>query len=237
MRPRAHIVMLAVAAPFAAAATGAAGATALTAATAATKPPTVQMMVVGKRRTLLAARSVTLKPTSITIGRHRCSVAAGTALAGLIDARLKPRVTNAAGCDPASMFVMKVGPDANHGFAGWEYKINHTSPSPSAGDPGGRLRAGQQLVWFWCARASACQRTLALTVSGNRLMPTDRVTVTGYDDNGHGTHVAGATVHVDSTTVTTGADGTATVTVAPGRHTLYATKNGLVQSFPETVTR
>ena len=164
-------------------------------------------------------------------------MSAGTALAGLIDARQKPRVTDVAGCDPASMFVTKVGPDANHGFAGWEYKINHTSPSPSAGDPGGRLRAGQQLVWFWCVRASACQRTLALTVAGNRLSATNRVTVTGYDDNGHGKRIAGATVHVDSTTVTTGADGTATVTLTPGRHTLYATKTGLVQSFPDTVTR
>ncbi len=227
MRARAAIAaLLAVAAPLAATATA-----------AAARPPTVPMMVVGKTRTLMAARSVSLKATSIKIGRRRCSVAAGTALAGLVDARLKPRVTNAAGCDPASMFVTKVGPDANHGSAGWEYKINHTSPSPSAGDPGGRLRAGQQLVWFWCARASACQRTLALTVSGSRLSATSRVTVTGYDDNGHGRRIAGATVHVDATMVTTGADGTATVTLTPGRHTLYATKTGLVQSFPTVVTR
>ena len=227
MSARAAIAaLLVVAAPLAAAATA-----------AAARPPTVQMMVVGKTRTLMGARSVSLKASSIKIGRRRCSVAAGTALAGLVDARLGPRVTNAAGCDPASMFVTKVGPNANHGFAGWEYKINRTSPSPSAGDPGGRLRAGQQLVWFWCVRASACQRTLALTVSGNRLSATSRVTVTGYDDNGHGRRIAGATVHVDRTTVSTGADGTATVTLTPGRHTLYATKSGLVQSFPTVITR
>ena len=227
MRARAAVItLIAVAAPLAAAATA-----------AAAKPPTVQMMVVGKTRTLMAARPVALKATSIKIGRRRCSVAAGTALAALVDARLKPRVTNAAGCDPASMFVTKIGPDTNHGIAGWEYKIGHTSPSPSAGDPGGRLRAGQQLVWFWCERASACQRTLALTVSGNRLSAATRVTVTGYDDNGHGTRIAGATVHVDSTTVTTGADGTAAVILTPGRHTLSATKTGLVPSFPTVVTR
>jgi len=227
MRTRAvAIALLAVAAPPAAAASA-----------AAAKPPTVAMMVVGKTRTLMAARSVALKANSIKIGRRRCAVAAGTALTGLIDARLKPRVTNVAGCDPASMFVDKIGPDANRGIAGWEYKVGHASPSPSAGDPGGRLRAGQQLVWFWCTRASACQRTLALSVSGNRLSAATRVTVTGYDDNGHGTRIAGATVHVDSTTAVTGADGTATVLLTPGRHTLFATKTGLVQSFPTVVTR
>ena len=227
MRTRAAVtVALAVAAPLAA-----------TVSAAVAKPPTVEMMVVGKTRTLMAPRSVALKATSITIGRRRCNVAAGTALAGLVDARLKPRVTNVAGCDPASMFVTKIGPDTNRGSAGWEYKVGHASPSPSAGDPGGRLRAGQQLVWFWCTRASACQRTLALTISGNRLSAGNRVTVTGYDDNGHGRRIAGATVHLDATTVTTAADGTATVTVTPGRHTVYATKTGLVQSFPTVVTR
>jgi hypothetical protein len=226
MRLRALTVLLAATAPFA------------TAATAAAAPPSIEMMVVGRTRTLLAARSVTAKANSTKIGRRRCSVAAGTALAALIDARAKPRVTNAAGCDPASMFVTRVGPDANRGIAGWQYKIGRTSPSFSAGDPAGRLRRGQQLLWFWCKRANACQRTLALTVTSDRLTGTERVRVTGYDDNGHGRRVAAATVHLDATTtVMTGPDGTATVAVTAGRHTLYATKPGLIQSFPQTLVR
>ncbi len=234
MRTRAALTaLLAVAAPLAAATAS----VATPATSAAAKPPTVEMMVVGKARTVMAARSVALKANVVTIGHRRCNVAAGTALAGVVDARLKPRVTNGAGCDPASMFVTKIGSDANHGIAGWEYKIGHTSPSPSAGDPGGRLRAGQQLVWFWCTRASACQRTLALSVSGNRLSAVARVTVTGYDDNGHGTRIVGATVHVDSTTATTGPGGTATVLLTPGRHSVSASKTGLVPSFPTVVTR
>ncbi len=241
MRTRAALTTLLAVVASLAAATATVGTTATAAAKPATatvaKPATVEMMVIGKTRTVMVARSVVLKANAITIGHRRCNVAAGTALAGLVDARLKPRVTNAAGCDPASMFVTKIGSDANHGIAGWEYKVGHTSPSPGAGDPGGRLRAGQQLLWFWCTRASACQRTLGLSVSGNRLSAVTRVTVSGYDDNGHGTRIAGATVHVDSTTAVTGADGTATVLVAPGRHTVYATKTGLVQSFPTVVTR
>ena len=226
MRIRAFITLLAVAASLVAAA-GAAAAS-----------PTIEMMVIGKTRTLLAPRSVTVKATTVKIGRRRCRVAAGTALAALIDARAKPRVTNVAGCDPASMFVTKVGPDANRGIAGWQYKIGHTSPSFSAGSTSGRLRRGQQVLWFWCARANACQRTLAITVKSDRLTGIQRVTAIGYDDNGHGVKVAGATVHIDAaTTVTTGRDGTATFSVLPGRHTLYASKAGLIQSFPQTVIR
>ena len=226
MRIRTFIALLAVAASLVAAA-GAAAAS-----------PTIEMMVIGKTRTLLAPRSVIVRATTVKIGRRRCRVAAGTALAALIDARAKPRVTNVAGCDPASMFVTKVGPDANRGIAGWQYKIGHTSPSFSAGSTSGRLRRGQQVLWFWCARANACQRTLAISVASDRLTGIQRVTVTGYDDNGHGVKVGGATVHIDATTtVTTGRDGTATFSVVPGRHTLYASKPGLIQSFPQTVIR
>jgi hypothetical protein len=187
-------------------------------------------MVVGRTRTLAGTRSVKLSTTSVQIGRHRCAVPAGTALAGLIATRLKPKVTDAAGCDPASMFVTKVGHDANHGSQGWEYKVGHKSPSTGAGDPSGRLKSGQRLLWFWCTRASACERTLDVSILGSTAR------VLGYDDNGHGVPVAGATVHLDRQTVTTGSDGTARLTIGSGRHTLYATKSGLVPSFPQKFT-
>lgn len=208
------------------------------AAPAAAAAPSVQLMVVGKTRMLKAPGAVTAKGTSVKIGRRRCRVAAGTALAALIDARLRPRVSNVAGCDPASMFVTKIGPDANRGIAGWQYKIGHASPSYSAGETAGRLRRGQRLLWFWCARANACQHTLDFVLRSNRLTGMTRVTVTGYDDNGHGTRVAGAAVHLDGgPAVMTGRDGTATIAVPPGRHTLYASKAGLIQSFPQALTR
>ena len=113
---------------------------------------------------------------------------AGTPIAGLLAARLPVHITDAAGCDPASMFVTRVGSDANHGAAGWEYKVGHVSPSFGAGDPGGRLRAGQQLLWFWCVSASACQRTLAVVPAAGRAPAGSSlvVHVVGYDDTGHG---------------------------------------------------
>jgi hypothetical protein len=199
-------------------------------ATNARSAPSVQLMVVGRTRTLASARTVKLSATTVQIGRHRCTVPAGTALAGLIVAHLKPKVTDVAGCDPASMFVTKVGHDANHGIQGWEYKVGHKSPSAGAGDPTGRLKSNQQLLWFWCTRASACEKTLDVTLRGTTAR------VLGYDDNGHAQAVAGATVHLDKLTATTGADGTVQLTIAPGRHTLYATKTGLVQSFPQKFT-
>jgi hypothetical protein len=187
-------------------------------------------MVVGRGRVLLVARTLKLSATTIGIGHKRCRVPVATALAGLVASPLKLRVTDAAGCDPASMFVTRVGPDTNHGFSGWQYKIGHASPSRGAGEAAGRLRSGQQLLWFWCVRAGACERTLAVTYAAGRFK------VIGYDDNGHGKAIAGATIHVDNLTATTGSDGTAVLILAAAKHTVYATKTGLVQSFPLSFT-
>jgi hypothetical protein len=199
----------------------------------------VEMMVVGRARTLLGARTVKLGAGSVKIGRRKCPVPAGTALAELLAARLPIRVTDAAGCDSASMFVTRVGSDTNRGVAGWEYKVGHSSPSFGAGDPGGRLRAGRQLLWFWCASASACQRTLAVVPAAARASAGSLlvVHVVGYDDNGHGQAVTGATVHLGPSSATTGPGGAAQLTVprTPGRYQLSAGKARLVTSFPVEV--
>jgi hypothetical protein len=60
--------------------------------------------------------------------------------------------------------------------------------------------------------------------------------VRGYDDEGRGVAVAGATVFLGSATAQTGAEGVATVTVpAAGRLRLTAAKPGAVRSFPREV--
>ncbi len=195
-------------------------------AAAATK---VQIMVVGKTQTLVKPRLVTLGKRSVKIGHKHCSVPARTALSGLLATHLSLRITDAGGCDPASMFVRRVRKDANHGQAGWQYKVGHTSPSFGAADPGGKLRGGKQLLWFWCTRANDCQRTLAVTAQFKA--NTTRFHVVGYDDNGHGKAVGGATVHAGSQTLTTNARGWASGTLPPGQYQVYATKNGMVRSF------
>jgi hypothetical protein len=209
-------------------------------AQAAAATATAQMMVVGRKRTLLSARSVKLSAGSVKIGRQRCAVPAGTALAGLLAARLPIHVTDIAGCDPTQLFVTRVGHDSNAGIAGWQYKVGRSSPSFGAGDPGGRLKNHQQLLWFWCTRASGCERTLAVVPSALRAAAGSalNVHVVGYDDNGHGRPIIGANIRLGSSTAVTGSGGTGQLTapLTAGRYTLNATKLGLVSSFPTQVT-
>jgi hypothetical protein len=145
-------------------------------------------------------------------------------------------VSDAAGCDPTALFVTQIGPDRNRGIAGWQYKIGPASPSFGAGDPGQRLRAGAQLLWFWCARATACQRTLALRQTSPAVPTagsTFTVTVVGYDDNGQSRPVSGASVRLGGEVVISGTGGMAALTAPsqPGRYALTAVKSGLVPSF------
>ena len=198
--------------------------------------PAVQIMVVGRIHTLLRARSERLRGGTVSIGRRRCSVPSATPLAGLLAARLSLRVTDAGGCDPSALFVTTIGPDRNRGIAGWQYKVGPASPSFGAGDPGQRLRDGAQLLWFWCVRATACQRTLALKRTSSAVPApgaTFTVAVVGNDDTGHARPVSGATVHLGAESVTSGAGGVATLTAPaqPGRYPITAVKPGLVPSF------
>ena len=197
------------------------------AASAATR---VEMMVVGRTSTLLSARTVSLAKARVRAGHRSCTVPAGTALSGLLAARLPLGVSDVAGCDPASMFVRRIRGDANQGAGGWEYKVGHSDPSAGAADPVGRLRTGQRLLWYWCVRAGACQRTLDLGFRFHHGVA--EVTVRGYDDTGHGRLVPGATVHFGTQSLSTNSSGYVDVPSAPGRYLVYATKAGMVQSFP-----
>jgi hypothetical protein len=61
--------------------------------------------------------------------------------------------------------------------------------------------------------------------------------VRGYDNAGHWTPVAGATVAVGSLTTLSGADGGATLAPGggPGRFDVTARKAGMVDAFPVEV--
>lgn len=197
--------------------------------------PAVELMVVGRTRTLSVPRAVRLRGRVITVGHRRCPVSAATPLAGLLDSGLPIRVTDAGGCDPTLMFVRQVGPDRNHGFAGWEYKVGNASSSFGAGDPAQRVRGGARLLWFWCLRATACQHTLALGESTRSPArgASFTVTVRGYDDNGHGGPVSSATVRFAGQTTSSGPGGIASLTApaTPGRYLVSASKPGLIPSF------
>jgi hypothetical protein len=211
----------------------------------------VEVMVVGKRDVLVPAKEVTLKPRAVGIHGKRCAIGRNTPLSALAGTGITFRLIDYGDCsrrarDAGSLYVRKIGRDRARGRDGWVYKVGRRSGSGGAADPAGPfgtgrgLRAGQQVLWFWCVKDArdACQRTLETSAAGAVAPGAPlAVTVRGYDERGRGVAVAGATVRLGDATAVTGADGVATVAaLATGRYELEASKAGLVPAFPRTVT-
>jgi hypothetical protein len=207
----------------------------------------VQLMVVGKSRVLREAGPVKLKARSVRVGGRRCSVGRTTPLSVLAGTRLGLRLRDYGACgrsarDAGSLYVRAVAGERAHGAAGWVYKVGRRAGTTGAADPSGpfgrgRLKAGARVLWFWCAHA-VCQRTLEVSCAGSVAAGGIlAVTVRGYDDNGKGVPVAGATVRLGPASAVTDAAGAARV-VAPGagRYRLTASRDGMVRSWPRGVT-
>jgi hypothetical protein len=217
------------------------------AAPAAAPAATVTTMVVGKSRTLRDAKDVRLvEKRRVKVGGRRCTVKGATPLGVLARLGLTMRLRDYGHCgrrpaDASSLFVTRIGPDRNRGQDGWVFKVGRRTPSTGAADVSGRrLRNHGRLLWFWCDAqpTGGCQRTLEATPDRTAAAPGEalRVTVRGYDDNGRGTAIEGATVVLGGASAVTGADGVATVIVlAAGRLRLTASKPGAVRSFPREV--
>jgi hypothetical protein len=222
-------------------------AAALLAAPQAATAATVTTMVAGKERVLRAAKPVKLADTRrVKVGSRRCTVSGRTPLGVLAATSLAIRVRDYGACgrrpaDAASLFVTRIAGERNRGQDGWVYKVAGKVSSAGAGDRSGRrLRDGDRLLWFYCRaqRTGGCQRTLEVTPDRTAAAPgeTVRVTVRGYDDQGRGVAVPGATVTLGPATATTDAAGVAQVVVpASGRLALNATRAGMVPAFPGEV--
>jgi hypothetical protein len=212
----------------------------------------VHVMVVGKNDVLRAPKTVKLKPRTVKVAGRRCRVAAATPLAALVATKLKLGLRDFGSCskrprDAAGLYVAKVGREREKGRGGWVYKVGRRAGSTGAADPAGpfgtgkRIRGGQRITWFWCEQdqSGGCQRTLEVRPDRTSAAPGEalRVTVRGYDDQGHGVAVAGATVRLGSATAVTGADGAAVLTVpaASGTQRLQAERAGMVRAFPREV--
>jgi hypothetical protein len=226
-------------------------AVALAAPAAAEARGKVDVMVVGRSAVLVPAKSVTLKARAVGIDGRRCAIGRATPLSALAGTGVRFRLVDYGSCsrkprDAGSLYVSKIGPDRERGRDGWVYKVGRKVGSAGAADPAGpfgtgrKLRAGQQVLWFWCVkdRTDACQRTLE-TTSATAVAPGAplAVTVRGYDEDGKGVAIAGATVTLGDATAVTGPDGVATL-IAPaaaGEVALEAAKPGLVRAFPRTV--
>jgi hypothetical protein len=203
----------------------------------------VTTMVVGRQRVLHAPALVTLKQRTVKVGGRRCAVGARTPLAALAGLHMTLRLHDYGRCGArtgaaSSLYVTRIGPDAPSGANGWVYKRNHRAGSVGAGVAS--LRGGDRLLWFWCRMqpTGGCQRTLQATPERAVAHPGKplRVTVRGYDDDGHGTPIAGAAVRLGGAAAVTGSDGVATVTVpTAGNLRLTATAAGLVPAFGELV--
>jgi hypothetical protein len=207
--------------------------------------PRIQQMVVFGGGGAVAKR-VLAKRTTARVGGRRCAIAAATPLAALLAADPGRIVFHDYGscsrrpADAASLFVKALRGARNRGQDGWVYKVGRRLATAGAADPAGpfgngRLRAGDDVVWFYCRQFAngTCQRTLevATRTEGRRLT----VAVRGYDDAGDGVTVAGATVRAGTRRATTDGDGRATLTLPRGVHRVHAAKRGAIRSFAKRV--
>jgi hypothetical protein len=217
-------------------------ATALVVAAAPAEAKVRQMVVFRSGKAL--AKNVSPRGLRVKVGRKRCRVASRTPLAALF--RSHPGhigLKDFGSCsrnprDATQLFVRSIRRDKNKGRRGWEYKVGRKAGTTGAADPSGpfgngkRLRSGQRVVWFYCVlRSGGCQRTLAVRVTPDAGGLT--VKVVGYDDDGHGVTVEGATVKAGTTSGATGADGRVRLALPGGSYKVYAKKKGLVRSFSE----
>jgi hypothetical protein len=220
-----------------------AGDAALQPAGSATAAPLVHQMVVFRNGDAVT-KTVRARRVLVRVGRRRCAAGDGTALAALIRSRPgRLRLRDFGSCsrrprDGAGLFVAAIGRDRARGQRGWVYKVGRRAATAGAADPSGpfgrgRLRSGQRVIWFYCLRAGDCQRTLAVRVrpeAGGIV-----AAVRGYDDDGRGVPVEGATVRAGRTSGSTGPDGTVHLALTAGSYRVVATKAGLVRSFAERV--
>ena len=207
----------------------------------------VEVMVVGKERVLRAPTEVRLKVRKARVEGRRCRIGAATPLSVLVATKLKLGLRDYGHCgkrprDAAGLYVARVKGERERGRGGWVYKVGRRTPSLGAADPAGRLRDGRRVTWFWCEQddSGGCQRTLEARPDRTRAAPgeTLSVAVRGYDDQGRGIAVEGATVSLGSATAVSDAAGVAVLTVPaePGEHRLEAARDGLVRAFPVEVT-
>lgn len=212
----------------------------------------VHVMVVGKDRVLRGAADVRLKKRTVKVGHRRCAVPAATPLSVLAATHLELGLRDYGQCgkrpaDASALYVTAVAGEREKGHGGWVYKVGRKAGTTAAGDLSGpfgtghRIHNGQRITWFWCElqQSGSCQRTLEVRPARATAAPgeTLSVTVRGYNDQGKGVGVQGATVRLGSATATTGIAGIAVLTVpaTAGTVKLFAKRPGMVPAFPSKV--
>lgn len=216
-------------------------------ARAAARAPAVTQLIAFRSGEVFQRR-VRAALTRPRVGRRRCAVAPGTALATLIRSRPgRVGLRDFGSCsrrarDGGQLFVASIRRERNRGVSGWVYKVGRRLATAGAADPAGpfgrgRLRGGARVTWFYCRMEDgSCQRTLELRVTPGRGGADTGVLVRGFDDRGKGGPVAGVTVAGGGVEATTDLQGAATLALPAGRRVVRARKPGFVPSFAEPVT-
>lgn len=131
----------------------------------------VPLRIVAASGRRIFRRTVGAAATTVKVGSARCAVASGTPLAALLAARrtvgLTVKVADYGSCgasaaDGGGLYVTQVAGDRGRGQAGWVYSVGGRLGTAGAADPSGpfgsgRLKRGQQVVWFWCREANRCE--------------------------------------------------------------------------------
>lgn len=189
---------------------------------------------------------VAARIASVRVAGRRCAVAGATPLAALVRSRVaRLRLLDFGSCSGRAragggLFVSAIGGDRSRGQAGWVYKVGPRVGTAGAADPRGpfgrgRLRAGARVLWFYCLRAGACQRTLSVIpdVDDSGAVV---VRVRAHDDEGRAVPAGGATVRAGGVSATADGEGVARLALPGGRHRIHAEAEGTVRSFPEELT-
>ncbi len=207
--------------------------------------PLIDQMVVFRSGKTISGRESTARTTA-KVGSRTCGIAAATPLAALLRAKPGPIAFHDYGsctrrpADSSGLFVKSLRGERNRVQDGWVYKVGRKLATAGAADPsgpfgGGRLRSGDDVVWFYCRQLASgtCQRSLEVSTAVDGREVT--VTVTGYDDAGEGVPVSGATVRSGDERATTDGEGKAKLTLARGSQPVHAAKKGAIRSFAKRV--
>jgi hypothetical protein len=128
----------------------------------------------------------------------------------------------------SSVLVEGIGPDANAGTDGWQFKVDHVAPQ--VGASAAQLAQGDSVLWYYGSSDGA--RDLDVAPSADRVKAGSPlgVTVTSYGPDGAAAPGAGALVRYGGATATADPAGHADFVAQAGTATISATRAGDVRS-------
>ncbi len=202
---------------------------------AAANGPTVSVRVEGLNGTVLAAKSVNVPASgSITKNGIKSGLCPADSAQGALQVATGGRWKGtwyASYKEYLVTGILGIAPNAKRDY----YEIFVNNVSASAGLCEIKLKAGAQLLFAVVPTAGKAETPLAVTttVAGTKVT----ATVIGYSAKGKESPLKGATLKLGKTTVTTAANGTATLTAPSKRTTLVATAPGHIRDETTVVAQ